>query len=142
MCKNRVIYGLFIGLFCLSVFLLLGSDTDDKKYRKLFGFDLPSGNSRVVFVSNGLLDTPRFEFKLSAEDFEIFSPTPQSIGYGQWKIHKYDNKEFVSVLERFLYGYAEGASVFYTCESDSGRVRRSLVYDPNYQYFISIYYNK
>lgn len=109
-------------------------------FKRLFGFAMPNQAGRVVYIEKGALDAPRFEFKLSTEAFDEFSDKLGQFGYGPWVEHKYDRAEPVSVLERFLYGYADGKSVFYVSEFKGGKTRKSLIYDPEYQVFIAIHY--
>jgi len=117
-------------------------EADKAAFLNLFGIEIPAGSSRIVFINNGDIDTPRFELKLSTEDFEVFSKKVLDKQYSTWVKNLYDPREAVSLLERFLYGYARGSSVFFVSEYKTTEVRKSLVYDPTFQHFIAIYYRK
>jgi len=130
----------FLGLIYLVSGANLIEPEHNKKFQSIFEIELPKESSRVVYIRYGVLDVPRFEFKLSSEFFPSVVAASKLAGYPEWVTHKYERNEPVSVLERYLYGYARGDSNFYTTEKKVSGNRKVLIFDPDYQYFIAIKY--
>lgn len=141
---NKIKGSIYLIVFCCVIYLALGGNfikaEHTQRFNALFGIELPKESSRVIYVSYGVLDVPRFEFKLPSEFFEAVIAASKLAGYPEWVKHNYDRNEPVSVLERYLYGYAYGKSIFFTTEKKVDGRRIALIYDPDYQYFIAINY--